>query len=123
VHGKVRVPIENLEHDIKILEGNLQMSGKVINRLRVSINRMQGGIPLNSTSVDDIPALLSYKSISKTDTLTDLQERRYHAKPSKTIDEVIRVKPADKVDDGCVFSRVKSWKSTDVKVHVFYVML
>lgn len=30
--------------------------------------------------------------------------------------ESVQGKPQDAVDDGCVFSRVRSWKSTDVKV-------
>lgn len=113
MNDKIKVPIENLEHDINVLEGNLRMSGKVLGRLRDSVNRIQEGSPLNKSAVNDIPELLNSKDKTKTYKLPELQEHDYIT--TKKVEQAVIGKPT--VDDGCVFSRVKSWKSTDVKVY------
>jgi len=91
------------------------MSGNVISRMRASVDQLQGGNILNNSSVDDIPALLINKESSKTYNKPDLQAHVNHG-VQKTKQKIVQAKPSTAVDDGCVFSRLKSWKSTDVKV-------
>lgn len=104
------------------LEGSLRMSGKVINRMQDTVERFHAGDPhLNFTIQEiQIPTVHSYKEeqepTTNKNTVNTLQMQRLYTKGKPSEVESVQGKPLDGVDDGCVFSRVKSWKSTDVKV-------
>ena len=83
-------PVNILEKDISKLEGNLQRSGKIMNIMQQTVEkiRFQGQKPVNKQQNE--PSLVRRPELQ-----------------------------TGGVDDGCVFSGTASGKSANVKVNLF----
>ena len=89
---KIEDPLNSLEKDMGKLEGNLQRSGKIMNNMQQTVEkiRFQGQKPIGKQQSE--PSLVRSPEVQTGD-----------------------------VDDGCVFSGTASGKSANVKVNLFLV--
>ena len=101
---KVEDPLNVLERDMSKLEGNLERTGKIMNSMQKTVDKIKfhGGKPADNKQHENV---LGRTSLDK-------QVESLVRKP--------KVQGGD-VDNGCVFSATASGKSANVKVNFSFL--
>ena len=96
---KIEDPLNELESDMSKLEGNLERTGKIMNSMQRTVDKIKfhGGKPADNKRQEDFLG----------------------RRPGKQGEPLVRrlEAPTGDVDNGCVFSRTASGKSANVKVN------